>query len=87
MGGAKSEINLGPLMVRRQQVVGSVLRSRPVEEKADITREFSKTVLPPFADGRIEPRIHEVLPLEEAASAHRMMDSSAHSGKIVLAMA
>ena len=87
MGGARSEINLGPLMVRRQQVVGSVLRSRPVEEKADITREFNRTVVPLFADGRIEPLIHEVLPLEEAAAAHRMMESSAHFGKIVLAVA
>lgn len=87
MGGARSEINLGPLMVRRQQVVGSVLRSRPVEEKADITREFNKTVVPLFADGRIEPLIHQVLPLEEAAAAHRMMESSAHFGKIVLAVA
>jgi len=87
MGGAKSEINLGPLMVRRQQVMGSVLRSRPVEEKAMITREFRETVVPLFADGRIEPLIHEVLPLEAAAAAHRMMESSAHFGKIVLAVA
>ena len=87
MGGAKSEINLGPLMVRRQQVIGSVLRSRPVDEKADITREFNGTVVPLFADGRIEPPIHQVLPLEEAAAAHRMMESSAHFGKIVLAVA
>ena len=86
MGGAKSEINLGPLMVKRQQVIGSVLRSRPVEEKADITREFNETVVPLVEDGRIEPLIHDVLPLEEAAAAHRMMESSAHFGKIVLAV-
>ena len=86
MGGAKSEINLGPLMVRRQQVIGSVLRSRPVDEKAVITREFSQTVVPLFTDGRIEPLIHEVLPLEQATAAHRMMESSAHFGKIVLAV-
>ncbi len=84
MGGAKSEINLAQLMVRRQQVIGSVLRSRPVDEKAVITREFRETVVPLFADGRIEPLIHRVLPLEEAASAHRMMESSEHFGKIVL---
>ena len=84
MGGAKSEINLGPLMVRRQRVIGSVLRSRPVDEKAVITKEFNETVVPMFADGRIEPLIHQVLPLEDAAAAHRMMESSAHFGKIVL---
>ena len=86
MGGAKSEINLGPLMVRRQRILGSVLRSRPVDEKAVITREFNETVVPLFADGRIEPLISQVLPLEEAAAAHRMMESSAHFGKIVLAV-
>ena len=84
MGGAKSEINLGPLMVRRQRVIGSVLRSRPVDEKAVITKEFNETVVPMFADGRIEPLIHRVLPLEDAAAAHRVMESSAHFGKIVL---
>ena len=86
MGGAKSEINLAPLMVRRQQVIGSVLRSRPVDEKAVIAREFKETVVPLFADGRMEPLIHQVLPLEQAAAAHRMMESSAHFGKIVLAV-
>ena len=84
MGGAKSEINLGPLMVRRQQIIGSVLRSRPVDEKAVITKKFNETVVPMFADGRIEPLIHQVLPLEDAAAAHRVMESSAHFGKIVL---
>ena len=84
MGGAKSEFNLGPLMVRRQQIIGSVLRSRPVDEKAVITKEFNETVVPMFADGRIEPLIHQVLPLEDAAAAHRVMESSAHFGKIVL---
>ena len=86
MGGAKSEINLGPLMVRRQRILGSVLRSRPVDEKAVITREFNETVVPLFEQGRIEPLIHQVLPLKEAAAAHRMMESSAHFGKIVLAV-
>lgn len=86
MGGARSDINLGPLMVRRQRIIGSVLRSRPVDEKAAIVREFRGTVLPLFAAGRIKPLIHQVLPLEAAASAHRMMESGAHFGKIVLAV-
>ena len=86
MGGAKAEINLGPLMVRRQRVIGSVLRSRPVDEKAVIAREFNETVVPLFEVGRIEPLIHAVMPLEEAAAAHTMMESSAHFGKIVLSL-
>ena len=86
MGGARSEINLAPVMVKRQQIIGSVLRSRPVDEKAAITREFREKVLPLFEDQRIEPLIHAVLPLEEVAAAHSMMESSAHFGKIVLAV-
>ena len=86
MGGAKSEINLGLLMVKRQRIIGSVLRSRSVEDKASIVREFRASVLPLFERGRIEPLIHTVMPLEEAAAAHRMMESSAHFGKIVLAV-
>ncbi len=84
MKGAKAELNLAALMVKRQHIIGSVLRSRRVEEKAAITVEFSKTVLPLFADGRIEPLIHAVLPLSEAAEAHRMMEASEHFGKVVL---
>jgi putative PIG3 family NAD(P)H quinone oxidoreductase len=86
MGGAKSEINIAPLMVKRQQILGSVLRSRPVEEKTRITEEFSQNVLPLFAEGHIEPLIHQVLPLEEVAEAHRIMEASAHFGKIVLTL-
>ena len=86
MGGAKSEINIAPLMVKRQQILGSVLRSRPVDEKTRITEEFSQNVLPLFAEGHIEPLIHQVLPLEEVAEAHRIMEASAHFGKIVLTL-
>ncbi len=86
MGGPKSEINLAPLMVKRQQILGSVLRSRPVDEKAAITSEFNQAVVPLFAQGRIEPLIHQVLPLEQVADAHRTMESSAHFGKIVLTL-
>jgi putative PIG3 family NAD(P)H quinone oxidoreductase len=84
MSGAKAEINLARLMVKRQRIIGSVLRSRPVDEKAAITARFTAEVLPFFADGTLEPLIHEVLPLGDAAEAHRAMEASAHFGKIVL---
>ena len=86
MSGAEAEINLAHLMVKRQQVSGSVLRSRPVDEKAAITARFVVEVLPLFASGTIEPLIHEVLPLEDVAEAHRTMEASAHFGKIVLSL-
>jgi putative PIG3 family NAD(P)H quinone oxidoreductase len=84
MGGAKAEINLGLVMVKRQQVIGSVLRSRPVAEKASIARQFTAAVMPLFEHGTIEPLIHAVLPLDQAAEGHRMMEASEHFGKIVL---
>lgn len=86
MSGTKAEINLARLMVKRQQVIGSVLRSRPIDEKAAITARFMSEVMPLFADGRIEPLIHDVLPLKDAAEAHRSMEASAHFGNIVLAV-
>jgi len=74
-------------MVKRQRIIGSVLRSRPVEEKTDIVAAFTATVLPYLADRTIVPRIHEVLPLERVREAHETMERSGHFGKIVLAVA
>ncbi len=86
MSGAEAKINLARLMVKRQRVIGSVLRARPVDEKAAITARFVDEVLPLFASGTIEPLIHVVLPLEDVAEAHRTMEASAHFGKIVLSL-
>jgi NADPH2:quinone reductase len=61
-----------------------VLRPRPVAEKAAIIRAFEHNVMPHFAAGRIVPLIHRVYPLEQAAEAHRAMESSEHFGKLVL---
>ena len=84
MGGAKAELNLGLLMVKRQRVLGSVLRSRPAEEKAALIARFGERVLPRFASGEIAPLISNVRPLAEAAEAHADMEAGRHFGKIVL---
>jgi len=84
MGGIKSEINLATMMVKRQKIVGSVLRSRPVAEKAQIIADFEKTVMPLFATQKIAPMISNTFPLSEAAEAHRVMEQGSHFGKIVL---
>ena len=83
--GIKAELNLALMMVKRQQVIGSVLRPRPVPEKAAIVAEFRKAVLPLLESRKIVPMIHKVYGLDEAARAHRDMEASAHFGKIVLA--
>jgi putative PIG3 family NAD(P)H quinone oxidoreductase len=84
MGGAKAELNLGTLLLRRLSVIGSTLRSRPVEEKARIVREFLARFGAALAAGRIRPVVHATLPLADAGEAHRLVKSSAHFGKVVL---
>ena len=84
MGGVKAELHLAQMLVKRQQILGSVLRPRPIAEKASIISAFVATVLPHFATGSIVPVVHSVFSLGEAAEAHRLMESSGHFGKIVL---
>jgi len=82
--GIKAELNLALMMVKRQRIIGSVLRSRPVSEKGEIVAEFTRRALPKFADRTIIPLIEKVFPLEEVQAAHRMMEEDRHFGKIVL---
>ena len=84
LGGPKAELNIGRLMVKRQRIIGSVLRARPVEEKAKITQAFRDQVLGRFETGELEPMIHEVLPLAEARRAHELMAANANTGKLIL---
>jgi len=84
MGGDKAELSLGRLMVKRQRIIGSVLRPRPNDEKADIIAGFRQAVLPLLEQGKLRPIIDSRFPLAEAVAAHRRMESNAHFGKIVL---
>lgn len=84
MKGSDASLSLGRLMVRRQRIIGSVLRPRPKAEKAAIVADFAKTVMPLFAAGRIAPLIDSELPIEDVVAAHRRMEASEHFGKIVL---
>ena len=87
MGGAQGEINLALLLMRRLAVIGSTLRSRSVAEKAAIVSGFRSRFGDALAGGRLRPPIETALPLYAAAQAHRLMQSSAHFGKIVLRIA
>lgn len=84
ISGIKAELNLALMMVKRQQIIGSVLRSRPVPEKAEIVAEFTRRALPKFADRTIVPLIEKVFPMEQVKEAHGMMEADQHFGKIVL---
>jgi putative PIG3 family NAD(P)H quinone oxidoreductase len=84
ISGIKAELNLALMMVKRQQIIGSVLRSRPVAEKAEIVAEFTRRAMPKFADRTIVPIIEKVFRIDEVVEAHRMMEEDKHFGKIVL---
>jgi putative PIG3 family NAD(P)H quinone oxidoreductase len=82
--GSTTEINLLPLMMKRQTLTGSTLRPRSVAEKGVIADALRKKVWPLLDAGTVAPIIHATFPLAKAADAHRLMESSAHIGKIVL---
>lgn len=83
-GGLKAEIDLRALMGRRGSIRGTVLRARPVEEKAALARAFETQVLPGFDDGALQPVIDTVFPAAKASNAHRYMESNRNFGKILL---
>ncbi len=84
LGGAKGQLDMGQVMRRRLTITGSTLRPRPVAFKAAIAANLRQHVWPLIEAGKIKPVIHQRFPLEQAAQAHAMMESSAHIGKIML---
>ena len=83
-GGARAEINVAMLMMRRLTLTGSTLRARPVAFKSLVADEIANTVWPYVESGRLKPVIDSVFPLVEAAKAHARMEAGEHIGKIVL---
>ena len=82
--GSKAEIDLGALMMKRQTLTGSTLRPRSVAEKGAIAKSLHDKVWPLLDSGKVAPVMFKTFPLAEAASAHQLMESSSHIGKIVL---
>jgi NADPH2:quinone reductase len=84
MGGSKAEVNTGQILRRRLTITGSTLRPRPVSFKKQITHQLHERIWPLLNAGKLKPVIYQTFSLEEAADAHRLMESSEHVGKIVL---
>ena len=82
--GAKGEINLGLLMIKRARIHGSTLRARPLEQKALTARAMERSVLPLLAAGAVKVPIAETYPLEEAVAAYDRFAGGGKLGKIIL---
>ncbi len=84
MAGVEAKLDLGALLSKRAVVRGTMLRSRPLEEKILLAQTLEGTLLPLFALGRLRPLVDRVLGLEEAPEAHRLVQSNETFGKVVL---
>jgi putative PIG3 family NAD(P)H quinone oxidoreductase len=84
LGGATAEFPMGLLLAKRATVIGTVLRSRPLEEKAALTQSFARDMLNKFVSGALKPVIDTVMPMTEIREAHTRMESNTTFGKIIL---
>jgi len=83
-GGSKGELDLGTLLRKRGAVIATALRARPLAGKAAICAAVVEHVWPLVADGRVRAVVHDTMPLDRAADAHRAMEASDHTGKLLL---
>ncbi|HEX9539426.1 MAG TPA: NAD(P)H-quinone oxidoreductase [Streptosporangiaceae bacterium] len=83
-GGSRAEADLGLLMRKRASILASTLRARPLAEKAAIVAEVREHIWPLIGSGKVAPVIERVLPMADAAQAHRLLDDGSHVGKILL---
>jgi len=86
-GGTKAELDINALLRKRAAVIATNLRGRPVEQKATICAEVVERIWPMVEAGEVTAVVQDVLPLAEAAEAHRLMESGTHTGKILLTTA
>ena len=84
LGGSRAQLDLGPILGKRLHVFGTTLRRTPMPQKVALTDAFAAFALARFDNGELQPVIDSTLPLEEAAEAHRLMESNSTTGKIVL---
>lgn len=86
LGGAKAELPLAQILLRRLSITGSTLRPRSVAYKAGIARTLRQTVWPLIESKSIKPVVHAIVPLAQAAQAHQLMERGDHIGKFVLSV-
>lgn len=84
MGGGNASVNVGLLLAKRAALIGTALRSRPLEQKIALTQRFVREVLPLFDSGRLRPIIDSRYPIDRIVDAHLYMASNANTGKILI---
>ena len=82
--GSKAEIDLSLVMRKRAKILGTVLRARPTNEKADAVRRFAEEVVPLFDSGGVVPNVDRVFPAGEVEAAHAYLESNESFGKVIL---
>jgi NADPH2:quinone reductase len=82
--GSLVTVDLRTMMTKRIVITGSTLRPRSVREKSSLARDVERELWPLFVNGQLRPVVAASFPLEQAADAHRLMESGQHTGKIVL---
>lgn len=86
LGGSEALTPLGVIMSKRLKIIGTVMRSRTLEEKAAVTRAFERDVLPLFESGALKPVVDSVYPVERVREATERMEKNLNVGKIVLTL-
>jgi len=82
--GPQISADFTPLLRRRLEIIGSVMRTRSLEERIELVAAFSRDMLPHFATGELKPVVGSVLPMTEIAAAHHAMETNETFGKLVL---
>ena len=84
MGGTKSEINLGQVLMKRQKIIGSTIRARSSIVKGRVMNDLLEKVWPHFKSKKIKPIIYKTMSIENANQAHEIMEKDENIGKLVL---
>lgn len=82
--GAKVEANLAPMLFKNLSIFGTTLRGKTIEQKAAIARDLKDNIWKLLANGQVRPIIHASFNIEDVEKAHKLMESGAHIGKIIL---
>ena len=84
LAGAETDIKLRPILTKGLHIVGSMLRKRSSEEKSRLLKDLTEKLWPKLESGEIKPSVYKVLPIENAAEAHKILENGENVGKVVL---